>query len=170
MGFLFVFAALNGCGKKDLPDGMPSLVKFTLTITQDGKPLEGASVMLQGGDHAFAATGLTNSSGVVADIKTAGEYDGVPEGNYQVRVQKIVETPSQFGNNIPGDDKEKAKWFADRKTEYRPTHSYVNAKYGDFSTTDLTVTVSAGGSQTLDVGTAVDDITIPDDSAPEPPK
>ena len=170
--FLAVMTALSfavGCSKQKLPDGMPELVSFTLTVTQGGQPLEGAAVTLKSDAHTYVVTGLTDGKGVV-DMKTSGDYAGAPAGDYKATVTKKVTTPSAFGDQAPPSDKEAAEWQANRQKEYRPTHSYVDKKYADWGTTDLAVSIAAGGSAALEVGAAVDDLEFPEDSAKEPPK
>ena len=55
LGSAFVLAALAaavGCGPK-LPDGMPKLNPTTITVIQDGKPLEGAMVSMKPVDESI---------------------------------------------------------------------------------------------------------------------
>ena len=140
------FLSIAGCGP-ELPEGMPKLYPCTLTITQDGKPLEGASVILFSMDpniSKWASNGVTDSSGNVV-MKTQGKYDGAAAGDYKVLVTKIIveegvvlqaETETTPEKSIPGK-----------------TFSYVEQQYGDPLKCPLTLTVSTGKTtETLDVG------------------
>ena len=160
-------ALFVGCGGEKVPEGMPPLVKFSLTITQDGKALDGAAVSFQTSSHSYKVDGTTNSSGVV-QLLTSGKFKGAPEGEYQVEVKKEIATESKFGNDAPVNPDARAKWDANRLGEYRPTHSYVDKKFGNFETSGLTVQIVKGGSASLEVGSAVDDIIIPKGSSPNP--
>ncbi|MDR2441381.1 MAG: hypothetical protein LBE12_18625 [Planctomycetaceae bacterium] len=85
---LIFFVAMVGCGTK-LPDGMPKLYPVTITVTQDGLPLENANVVLSGTDQ-WVSIGTTNTQGI-ASLYTQGNYPGVPEGIFKVSVTKIGE-------------------------------------------------------------------------------
>jgi predicted small lipoprotein YifL len=85
---LIIFITLTGCGTK-LPDGIPKLYSVTVTVTQDGLPLENANVLLSGTDK-WISTGTTNAQGIVS-LYTQGKYPGVPEGTFKVSVAKIGE-------------------------------------------------------------------------------
>lgn len=84
--FLFSYIAVSllfvtGCGER-LPPGMPKLYKTIITITQDGKPLEGAQVIAVSEDFANApwtSGGITDATGIV-ELKTEGRYSGIPIG------------------------------------------------------------------------------------------
>ncbi|MBR5757707.1 MAG: hypothetical protein IKX88_03815, partial [Thermoguttaceae bacterium] len=59
-------AALCGCGEKTPPD-MPKLFPTSITITQEGTPVEGASVQLLKKDdlyYKWLAGGVTDATGV----------------------------------------------------------------------------------------------------------
>jgi len=153
------FSLACGCSEK-LPDGMPSLHPCQITITQEGKPLAGASVRLHatnGAGNAWLVSGDTNSSGTVSML-TQGQYRGAPEGTYKVTVQKTelvsLATPEQIAAN------EKAK--AENPISYDPIGydtelwQLVEEKYIMAESTTLEMTVSAGkNSATFDVGAAV---------------
>ncbi|GHT09827.1 hypothetical protein FACS1894170_01030 [Planctomycetales bacterium] len=62
---------------------MPKLYPATLTVLQDGKPLENASVVLINTDatSTWSAGGQTDAKGVVM-LQTMGQFKGIPEGTY----------------------------------------------------------------------------------------
>lgn len=93
LGCAFALTALAsavGCGPK-LPDGMPKLNPTTITVIQDGKPLEGAMVSMKPVDESIKWTsgGTTDANGV-ATIVTHGQYKGAPTGKFKVAVAKTV--------------------------------------------------------------------------------
>ena len=137
-----------GCGPK-LPEGMPKLHPCTLTITQEGQPLEGALVALMSNDSTlakWAPSGVTDTSGKVV-LKTQGKYDGAAAGEYKVIVTKEVvekgvvlqeETATTPERSIPGK-----------------TFSYVEKQYGDVQKTPLTLKIEGKTNETFDAGKAV---------------
>jgi hypothetical protein len=81
----FCFA---GCAPS-LPKGMPPIYPCTITLTQEGVPLEGASVALIPEDTTltFVFAGATTSSGSV-EMYSHGKHRGVPAGKYKLTVIK----------------------------------------------------------------------------------
>jgi len=119
-----------GCGPKntrpaDLPDDMTPCV---LTIMQDGKPLEGASVeLVYDAQVKYTTSGSSNEKGE-AIMMTYG-FAGAQQGTAKILVTKLVtegaEEASEYG--------ESGEMGQDFQT--------VDPKYGSVDTTDLTVTV-----------------------------
>ena len=142
LGFVFLFG-ISGCGEK-YPDGMPKLINVSLTFTQEGKPLSGATVSLFSEDPSFkwAVGGTTNDNGVVV-LKTHGIYTGVPEGAYQVCVNKFIsegEPPTIANPNVP------------------PPRNYnlVESQYSNRRETTLSLEIKSGNKyETFEVGKAV---------------
>ena len=168
MALLLGTLCFAGCGGEKVPDGMPELFDFTVVVTQDGKPLDGAMVILEDpkGKISYGVTAITDSSGKAK--MTTGQWNGAPAGEYNVAVRKDVGTESKYGNVEPSTDTARAQWRANRKSEYRPTHRFVDDQFRDAATSGLTVSITGAGEATVDVSPAVDNVIIPDDSAPEP--
>jgi hypothetical protein len=144
---------MPGCGSRGLP-GMPKLYPASLTVFQDGKPLENASVVLINVDTSstWSAGGQTNSDGVV-QLQTMGQFQGIPEGTYSVAVSKI-EFPNFAHPGDPpyGDSKAMKKYNEDLKRYEDNTFLLVDAKYA-IGVSDLKVTVSKGNDKvSVDVG------------------
>lgn len=163
---LFPALLLSGCGGEKIPDGMPELHPYTILVTQDGKPLEGASIALYATSTSEVPTGLTGANGK-AEMLTRS-FKGVPDGEFKVSVKKEVPTPSKYGETAPPTDDQMGEWMANRAKEYRPTHCYVDAKFADANSSGVTVTTTGASEGTVDVGAAVDEIIIPEGSAKEP--
>jgi hypothetical protein len=86
--------AVVGCSKS----GIKGLASVTGTVTQGGKPLEGATVTFvptaTGGD-VKAATGTTDAQGVFK-LTTLQPGDGAMPGEYNVTVSKLEVTGKIF--------------------------------------------------------------------------
>jgi len=136
--------SFSGCNQPK-PTGLPSLLPLTLTLTQDGTPLSGASVTLFADDGMATWTvgGTTGVSGNVSPM-TQGKYPGVPAGKYKVCVFKI-EAVVPPGAVPPTDSESQSA----RPVEY----DLVDVKLRSPATTTLTLEVGPGKkTATLDVG------------------
>ncbi|MCL2346667.1 MAG: hypothetical protein FWC50_00250, partial [Planctomycetaceae bacterium] len=72
----FVLLFFAGCNKQVLPDGMPKLYPVKMTVTQEGKPLTDAMILLTPVDSQWPAQGTTDVSGVVQKFFTNSKYEG----------------------------------------------------------------------------------------------
>ncbi len=134
--------AISVCGcSKPHPDGLPKLVPCSVTIVQESKPLEGATVSFESNDLQWSVGGTTDANGV-AKMYTHGQYQGVPEGTYKVTVVK-----------------QKIEW--DGGTESASSaasgqaYNYVDLQYNTSETTPLEITVEGKTSESFDVGSAI---------------
>ena len=78
---------LAGCGPQ-FPADWPKTYPCTITVTQDGQPMEGVTLYLTRTENhgSWAVAGITNSSGV-AVIETSWTHAasrGAPEGTFSV--------------------------------------------------------------------------------------
>ena len=124
--FLLLLSGCGGDADTGRPVDMPKICSVKITITQDGKPLEGAKVTLIAKEQTKYGTagGTTNAAGVVAP-KTYG-FVGVPVGDYAVTIEKI-------------DDESGVR--------------YVDAQYASETTTPHSITVTEkGATATFEVG------------------
>ncbi len=90
-----VFMTQFGCGGPKKPSDLPKLYSCTLTVTQDGSPLAGATVLLFSEDKSlnkWNISGITDASGVVK--MNTHNFKGVPVGNYIVTVTKVEQEGS----------------------------------------------------------------------------
>lgn len=136
---------------------MPKLYPTTITVTQNGQPLENASVSLIPEDETgkWAAGGDTDSSGR-ASLKTQGMYKGVAEGKYKVCVTKYEEDPSRLIAPDPNDKAARVQYARDLQKEKRNTYHLIDPRYGNYETTDIVAEVVRGGnSLSCDVGKSV---------------
>ena len=155
---LLAVPVFSACTKQPRPDGFPPLHPCAITITQDGKPLEGALVRLIPDGHKLLWTvaGTTDKNGVVKVI-THPEYAGAPEGTYKVCVSKTEITPSQFPP--PPDTasyEEMQAWGALTVNEKRPKYNLVKPEYDNVAKTPHSITINKGkNNATFDVGEAI---------------
>lgn len=169
MRFQSIFAASTlaaslllavGCGGQKTPPDMPKLQPTTIVITQEGAPVEGASVQLVKPDdlnYKWLAGGLTDAQGR-CEIQTHGKYKGAPEGEFAVIVYKTTTSESETRKNVPtpSDPDEAAEWSRKVAEEER-TVEEIDPKYKKADTTDLRITVKSGkNEETFDVGAKVE--------------
>ena len=169
---LSAFALLTfvvGCGGQKLPEGMPELSPVSITLTQEGKPLAGASVMLVNVDKTqqWSAIARTNDKGVAVP-QTNGQYKGVPAGTYKVTVtkQETEKGPDPYADAPdPKVDQDKyQEWYMKNEAKIAAASrippkvtSLVDPIYDNVDKTTLSVTVEAKKKNEfpLDVGKAV---------------
>ncbi|MCL2006308.1 MAG: carboxypeptidase-like regulatory domain-containing protein [Planctomycetaceae bacterium] len=143
--FIVAIPFLSGCDTgPPRPADFPTLHRVTLTITQAGTPLEGASVTLTSKTpQAYStASGTTNAEGVVVP-RTYG-FDGVPAGEYTVSVSKTAiegGTEQMAGNALI--------------TVGGRIYQYVAADYLTAGTSPLSLDISGRKEEAIDVGASV---------------
>ena len=157
--FLVVLSVVWGCSSEQRPDGMPPLHPCQITITQEGKPLEGATVRLlaTGEGTRWHCSAVTGTNGV-ANLLTQGQFRGVPAGTYKVTITKeevvSLATPEQLAA-LEKAKAENPKWY-DPPNIKQEIWQLVDKKYTQEATTPHEMTVSSGqNSATFDVGAAV---------------
>jgi hypothetical protein len=97
---LIFVATVIGCGDKSRPSDLPPLYSCTVTVTQDGQPLEGASIRfdpIEPADAKYQAAAVSGADGT-AQMKTYG-FQGTPIGKYKVIVTKIVSESTEYKLN-----------------------------------------------------------------------
>ena len=141
---LLSFGIVVGCGPK-LPVGMPKLYPVTITVMQDGTPLEGATVVLSGGSGVWSATGLTDAQGKT-NLHTQGQYAGVPEGKFKVAVTKAIsEGEPPPSRPMPGDVESQRRYedYQQSGKTYQRFHT-TPLEYRSAETSPLMVDIAKG--------------------------
>ena len=135
---LLCLGALTGCGEKR-PDGMPKTYPCELTLTQGGKPLVKAQVMLYAKEAPCPWTvgGSTDENGV-AEINTHGKYKGAPNGDWIVTVSKNIVI------------------YKDENDDTGDVYSKVELDYMNRETTPLELKTDGKTKAALDVGEEVE--------------
>ncbi len=135
---LAVLAA--GCSKSGDPN-RPKTVPVTATVTFQGKPVEGASVMLiPTVPKANGATGKSDPSGVVK-FTTFDAGDGVVAGKYNVVISKTT---------VEGAPTEEESRKYVEKGQQPPSGKIVEGlpeKYKSETTSGLTAEVAEGTTE-----------------------
>jgi len=119
----------SGCGGEKFPPGMPKLYPATITVIQDGKPLDGAGVILLNVDPSalWSVGGITDKDGTVK-LRTEGRYNGAPLGKYKVSVEKM-ETPDITMPGEPSNREEEKEYNRILKEMADKTFYVVDRKY-----------------------------------------
>ena len=140
-----VLVLQTGCGGGDggRPADMPKLIPVSIAVTQSGQPLEGAIVTLVSKTPATygTASGMTNAAGI-ANVRTYG-FDGVPEGDYVVVIEKRVIENQRESSTLEGLPMMVGGQL----------YQYVEEQYTNENDTPYSLTVSGRGtSERFDVG------------------
>jgi hypothetical protein len=95
-----VLLLCNGCDSS-LPDELGVLYPVTITITNDGQPIDNVTVMLSNKTTSFGAwahTGITDSNGTTQIQTVLGSRygKGVPEGKYTITLVKTLSLPPEL--------------------------------------------------------------------------
>ena len=141
-----VLVLLSGCKDKSRPSDFPDVFSVSITITQEDKPLEGATVTLiaKTPSQYGTASGTTDASGV-AKLRTYG-HDGVPAGDYAVLVTKQGVENAKESKTLEGLP----------IMVGGENYQYVDGKFSKESTTTHSISVTnKGAKETFDVGAAV---------------
>lgn len=153
--FLLIFGI--GCGGEKRPDDMPALRPVKILVTQEGKPLRDAVVMIipEEKGSKWLASGVTDECGGVTP-RTLARYPGVPEGKYMVTVSKKYIVPGEFEGPLPNIAEQKRLQTLRGMNIKHDVYCLVESQYADTITTPLTLEVDRGGAnETFDVGKAV---------------
>ena len=148
---------LSGCAGEQLPDGMPKPYPTTITIIQDGQPLEGASIALipMDASNSWNAGGITNASGNAA-IKTLTKYDGVVPGKYYVIIKKLSVDEIKKAPDKETDPAGYEKWLVESAKETFAGYDLVDPKFAKISPNAETIEVIEGKNEkSIDIGKAV---------------
>ena len=140
------------------PSDLPKLSPCVITVTQDGLPLDGATVMLKSmSESQWFPGGQTDASGKV-EIYTNGRYKGAPQDKYKIVITKTEVDPSKLGPAPPDDSPDYGDWLEKSTAEVRNSYSLIEKQYTKVETTTLEIDVAGGKTEkTVDVGKKVRD-------------
>ena len=137
VAFLFYLGFLHFVGCGSTGGNLPKTVPAAGVVTLDGKPVDGAQVVLvPSGEGATGAFGVTNTSGHFS-LRAYEEKEGAIPGEYKVQVSKTVE------EKLPG-----AKGSVDGGDPVRYVHG-VPAKYTGAKTSGLSVSIPDKGNRDI---------------------
>ena len=136
---------------------MPQTYPTKITIIQDEKPLEGASIALipMDASNSWNAGGITDASGNAA-LKTLTKYDGVVPGKYYVIIKKLWVDADKKVPDKETDPAGYEKWLVESAKETLAGYDLVDLKFSKISPDAETIEVTAGKNEkSIDVGKAV---------------
>lgn len=157
---IMTLLAVLGCsGGPAKPPNFPKLYPCSVTVTQEEKPLEGATVRLvpKTGTFDWVIMGITNANGI-AEIATHIQFKGAPLGEFKVLVTKNEQTPSIFDSKEPPEEgtPEYEVWRKGIEYEKRPNYALVNRDYGSEKTTPFEIKIENGkNAQSFEVGAPI---------------
>jgi hypothetical protein len=130
-----VLLAVFGCSQSN--SNLPKTVPASGVVTLDGKPVDGAQVVIvPAGSGTNGADGTTDSSGRFS-LRAFPEKDGAIPGEYNVQISKTVEVKlSGPKGSLDGGD------------PVRYEHG-VPAKYTTAKTSGLTVSIPESGNKDI---------------------
>jgi hypothetical protein len=136
----------SGCGNSTSPSDLPKLYSCKITLTQEGKPLEGATVtMVSKTPSKYGVSSATTNVSGTAVMRTYS-FDGVPVGEYGITIEKIGIEDAKEGKTPEGNPIQIGGKI----------YSYVDASFGDTSNPPFSVTVTEKGTaETFDAGKPV---------------
>jgi len=134
---LVIGLPMLGCGSRG--SRLPKTVPASGVVTLDGKPVDGAQVVLvPAAEGTTGAFGTTNASGRFS-LRAYDEKDGAIPGDYKVQVSKTVEVKlTAPKGSVDGGD------------PVRFEHG-VPAKYTGVKTSGLTVTIPDAGNRDINL-------------------
>jgi len=145
-----------GCSDANVPKDFPKTLPFTITVVNDGKPIEKVIIRLASTTSTnWTASGLTNASGVAEMQTTSGSYSrkGVPEGNYKVVLHKPLEVDPALLGPVPEDLAGQVVYNAKVKELQSQMTPEIPPVYSEDRTTPASIEVAKGKKQeTIDVG------------------
>lgn len=152
-----VVLAVSGCFRSG-PADLPRLYPCSITVQQEGKPLEQAVVQLVAADGSqkWHPLGSSDPQGT-ARMNTNGVYPGAPAGTYKIVVSKVQQSESKLGPEPPLESPEHEAWLQKKGAENLDAFSLIELKYTKPGETPLEIEVKKQRANTLlvDVGKAV---------------
>jgi hypothetical protein len=130
---------LAGCS-----GGQRTAVPVSGSVTYNGQPVAGATVIFLGKANEPAATGITATDGTFR-LSTYGEADGAVPGQYSVTVVKMEGGPAD-DPNAPFDPVADMEAAAKNTAPAPPAHHLLPEKYATAKESPLGFTVGASGS------------------------
>lgn len=143
---LFLFLLSSGCSKR--PDGFPKLSQCSISITKNGQPLPNVCVLLKrtAGQGSWGTSGTTNSSGTAVISTSLGKYieRGVPDGEYTVTLDEIIQPPSGKTKEEIGklSEEELYKYIAE-EAKMIDALRIIPKKFSDSNQSPLKISVKA---------------------------
>jgi hypothetical protein len=132
---VLVISTTLGCSSAG--SNLPKTVPASGVVTLDGKPVDGAQVVLVPPDGAAnGAFGVTDSSGHFS-LRAYEQKDGAIPGEYKVQVSKTIQVKGEgTKGSLDGGDPVRFEYG-------------VPAKYTGYKTSGLSVTIPDAGNRDI---------------------
>ncbi|MDR3111166.1 MAG: carboxypeptidase-like regulatory domain-containing protein [Planctomycetaceae bacterium] len=145
----------TGCGSK-VPTGFPKTVPCGITVTDDGKPLEGVFVMLHNaGTSNYSCVAVTDANGRAEMQTSQGSYTqkGVPLGNAVVTLAKlpVVDDWKTTEELAAMPMAEQMKYSAEKNAKSAKLPLIIPTKLTEQSTSPLSKEITAATDWKIDV-------------------
>ena len=124
-----------GCGP---PDGQRPTAPVEVTVTYQGKPVDGATVTFVTSVEPMAANGITDAQGI-AQLSTYGVKDGAVIGSNLVTITKTEVDNNAKKKEVPPDQADMVGY-----TPLTPLKSLLPKKYEMPGSSGLTGEVKSG--------------------------
>lgn len=152
LSLLSLLAVLSaGCGQAT-DSNRPETFSVSGTVTQDGQPLEGATVSFHAADGSAGAVGITDASGNYT-LTTFSAGDGAVAGDHKVTITKtdrpVIEAKSDGSVADTGDEPEEQQGTQSSERGGGPKN-LLPEKYASPDTSGLTATVAESGENKFD--------------------
>lgn len=136
-----------GCGPVD--DGLPKTVSATGTITLDGSPVEGASIVFIDVSGTYSASASSDSKGYFSLNSFEAKSGAVP-ASYKVQVSKTVEIEGagQASARAPSEEAEHAAESEEAGIFWK---NDLPKKYASIATSGLAFDITEDGADNLDI-------------------
>lgn len=145
---------LSGCGGPERPADLPRLYPCTVTVVQDGRPLEEAIVNFISIDPSFkwSVFARLDASGT-GKVFTQGLFPGAPEGEYKVVLSKEDTVTEKVGRAVPPTADDGGVMVIPIVLK---VFTLVEKDYTDAATTPLSIVISRkNNAETFDCGKPV---------------
>jgi len=141
---IFSFVSLTGCGGGGGGSSSgPKTYQVSGTVTQGGKPVQGAPIPFASADGKGGAAGRTDANGQYT-LSTSKPGGGAVAGQYKVAITKFEESAAT------GSASEKGYVPPREGESLPPPKSLLPEKYGKPDSSGLTATVREGGENKFD--------------------
>lgn len=141
---------LVGCKTRDRGN-IPQTAPVSGTVTLDGKPVDGATVVfVPTGTPAYGAYAITDSSGRFT-LKSSETVTGAVPGGYLVQVTKLVPDTSGSVAVTPEEAEHEGQAGGGSQVSVGRTKNVLPEKYANPKTSGIEVTVPAEGIENLEI-------------------
>jgi hypothetical protein len=156
--FVFGLVVILGCSSKNIPEGFPAkLVKFSVTILHDGKPVENVAVWLysDNADAKYHVNATTNADGVASMKTSINMYSktGAPSGVFRGTLVHRPKVPSDLSpEELQKLSEEEIAKLSKKVAEEVAKMKLTPTSWANLATSPLKITIPEnGGNVTIEL-------------------